>query len=347
MTLIEIQPETDTITTQLNCNFEYNLDLLETRSWSFVGKLIFIGRRERPSGVEFFFTNKRKIAWLILNERYQMVYISVQYRRSNMFVKSTQEYVITPRKSNHIKIMFIIKCHMSPKIDVSEKIIKCALLYEQAYIYGDYVRDVIIRKLDDFDKINIMMATYGDKVHFIHVLNLMFDNVHVDNENNKLRVNNLIDIDVVVQHDSISSSLVGGIWLVKHDTKNHFTNMTCDVFSMTANGIQISTSIERFFECVRDCERKEFSFIPSKVMSESTVIDRAVSLTESGWTMKSSSCSFSIEAKVNECSICLEKNYATFITTSCNHVYHVDCFKQAIEQKMQCPICRNEKILCL
>ena len=227
------------------------------------------------------------------------------------------------------------------KTDISEKIIKCALLYENAYIYGDYVRDIIIRKLHDFEEINIMMGTYGDKIHFINVLKLMFDDVNIDT---KICINDTLNIDVAVQNDSISSSLVGGIWLLKHDTRNHFTNMSCDAFTLTSNGIQISTSIDRFFECVRDCETKQFSFVPTNTkMSEFSVIDRAVALTQDGWTMKSGG--FRVDTNVHECSICLDTNYGIFLTTSCNHVFHVDCFKKAIEKKVECPMCRNENVL--
>ena len=44
---------------------------------------------------------------------------------------------------------------------------------------------------------------------------------------------------------------------------------------------------------------------------------------------------------LDECPICLDKNYDTFITTKCNHKFHEECFYKWMEITPSCPICRE------
>lgn len=45
---------------------------------------------------------------------------------------------------------------------------------------------------------------------------------------------------------------------------------------------------------------------------------------------------------LDECSICLDKNNNSFITTKCNHKFHEDCFYKWMEINSSCPICREK-----
>ena len=41
------------------------------------------------------------------------------------------------------------------------------------------------------------------------------------------------------------------------------------------------------------------------------------------------------------CSICMDNGNNKYLKLKCNHIFHLKCIKQWIEQNNSCPLCRN------
>ena len=240
--------------------------------------------------------------------------------------------------------------------ELIQTIIRCALLYEHAFVCGGYVRDVIIRKCSTFDDIDIVFDKYEDRLHFVQLMYIFYKNIHLSSPTSceffgtiqatrvEMKVEG-ISLDLFVR--TPQNTFVSGMLVVKDLTIIDVNNFTCNAFTLTSSGLKLSGK-SVFFESWNDCDTKTFSVTELNREAEyhthaMSLIDSASKLVRNEWTMKKRPDAFLIKQTEVDCSICMTIKEDLAITTTCNHTFCVSCFQKANEHRIQCPICRTEK----
>ena len=251
------------------------------------------------------------------------------------------------------------------------KVVALSLTYDDAFVFGEHVREYILRGSELGNELMIRMKSVKDQLHMIQVLRIMFKagfEMHAETDD----IQSLLDVfNVARMHvDNVRVTLV----VSKNEYFNtanvlpRMSQFSCDVFCLTKDGLRLnrespdSTSVSEFtLHSLLDIREKTFYHIPIKMPVRSTykemcllAIRDAKSLLGNGWVMRSVPGSFHLHNNdaAHECAICLNTSVTysndMCITTICSHTFHTYCVEALLTKtqlKPSCPFCRTEKFI--
>jgi hypothetical protein len=229
--------------------------------------------------------------------------------------------------------------------------------YDSTFIFGGYVRDMIVGHERNFNDIDIYFKYMNDAKHFVQVLKIM---MNVKEEHVNLRYGNdtvhyaklyikcgtkQIPIDIVCEN-------------LNTDMKIDFS---CNNLKLTSTGIGLCTIVdgqsehETLLMCMNDIAAKKLRFIGSTVYKKK-MFERLKRMQHKGWFVHEDSVLKIVpeprQSIENEhCSIC----HDTFkgrpcVQTTCKHVFHLSCFQKFVtitrnKHQIKCPMCRNDDFI--
>jgi hypothetical protein len=260
---------------------------------------------------------------------------------------------------------------------IINKIVGIALTYDDAFIFGEYVREFILRGTEPTDMkegITIRIKTSKDLNHITHLLKVIFRNDCVVLKNIQDDYNNYLGEMLYIVRMLIHSIPVS-VLLICNERYNYrnvlpnWSHLTCDAFCLDNKSIHLCCDVPMnehqsnfILHCLEHIRNKEFQHIPLTNHFENNpvlykmesihTLEYIKTLLNSGWTMKPNAGAFCIHTpnEVIECSICLQNITSDnqMLTTICSHKFHLQCidlFLKKSESKVCCPCCRLEKFI--
>lgn len=254
-------------------------------------------------------------------------------------------------------------------MELSKRLASTALTYKDAYVFGGFVRDVVLRGEPAKD-VDVTFANPDSMDHFVDVVRSMFPETTLST-----RVSRYGALDVVSTLKVVSQSEKMSVDCVIR-TMEQNPDFTCNSLRVSADGnLSLwcpggTSSFRRLRELqtglddVRAKRFKAYSVPPShkgKRYNRSCVktIQRAMKMVDRGWEMYGGTRIGFVDRLVREatgvtmeqfqdkCSICHGEWSDPAIVCECGHAFHVECILQWLPKAEDetCPTCRHKRFM--
>jgi hypothetical protein len=254
-------------------------------------------------------------------------------------------------------------------MELSKRLASTALTYRDAYLFGGFVRDVVLRGAPARD-VDVTFTNPDSLDHYVDVVRSMFPGTTTSTRSSRYGACNVVTTLHV--RDDASEITVDCVLR----TREQCPDFTCNSLKLTSDGDlslwcpKSTCSFHKVRELQRgldDVRAKRFAAfrIPSSYKGRrynkacSKSIQRALKMVERGWTMyggtrvgtvevvRSSATGITAEQLNDKCSICHDAWNDTVVVGECGHVFHAKCLLEWLPKAEDetCPTCRRKRFL--